>query len=66
MAGGRPSKYNDEILATARDYIVNFADYDELRQRFPVHKVLRYQQGEYGVAVAKGKNNLLAFIFHTI
>ncbi len=55
---------NNEILVfTGLEKLAdNFADYDELRQRFPVHKVLRYQQGEYGVAVAKGKNNLLAFI----
>ncbi len=30
MAGGRPSKYNDETLSTATDYIVNFADYDDV------------------------------------
>jgi len=40
----------------------NFADYDSLRQRFPVHKVLRYQQGEYGIAVSQQNGALLHFI----
>lgn len=40
----------------------NFPDYERLRQRFPVHKVLRYQQGDYGVAVAKNNHALLSFI----
>lgn len=26
---GRPSKYNDDVLATAADYIVNFVDYGD-------------------------------------
>ena len=27
---GRPTKYNDEILEKARDYIANFADYGDV------------------------------------
>lgn len=55
---------NNEILVfTGLEKLANnFADYDDLRQKFPVHKVLRYQQGDYGVAVAKDKNKLLSFI----
>lgn len=30
MAGGRPTKYNDEVLATAKDYIVNYEDYGDV------------------------------------
>lgn len=30
MAGGRPSKYNNETLSIAEDYIVNFADHDDV------------------------------------
>lgn len=30
MAGGRPSKYNEDVLETARDYIINFADHDDI------------------------------------
>lgn len=30
MAGGRPTKYSDEVLSTAQDYIVNFADYEDI------------------------------------
>ena len=30
MAGGRPTKYNDEALATAKDYIVNYEEYGDL------------------------------------
>ncbi|AKA61226.1 hypothetical protein [Pseudoalteromonas phage H103] len=29
MAGGRPTKYNEEALNTAEDYIVNFSDYGD-------------------------------------
>lgn len=29
MAGGRPSKYNQQVLETAEDYIVNFSDYGD-------------------------------------
>jgi diguanylate cyclase (GGDEF)-like protein len=55
---------NNEILVfTGLEKLAdNFADYDSLRQRFPVHKVLRYQEGEYGVAVAKNNEALLHFI----
>ena len=55
---------NNEILVfTGLEKLAdNFSDYDSLRKRFPVHKVLRYQQGDYGVAVAKNNNALLSFI----
>ncbi|MCP4322664.1 MAG: transporter substrate-binding domain-containing protein, partial [Alteromonadales bacterium] len=55
---------NDEILVfTGLEKLAdNFDDYDRLRQRFPVHKVIRYQEGDYGVAVGKNKDQLLAFI----
>lgn len=29
MAGGRPTKYNEEALSIAEDYIVNFSDYGD-------------------------------------
>ncbi|WP_082606516.1 MULTISPECIES: transporter substrate-binding domain-containing protein [Colwellia] len=55
---------NNEILVfTGLEKLAdNFPDYERLRQRFPVHKVLRYQQGDYGVAVAKNNASLLRFI----
>lgn len=55
---------NNEILVfTGLEKLADdFANYDNLRQRFPVHKVLRYQQSEYGVAVAKTNNELMRFI----
>ena len=55
---------NNEILVFSglEKLADNFPDYDSLRQRFPVHKVLRYQQSDYGVAVAKNNNALLSFI----
>jgi len=55
---------NNEILVfTGLEKLAdNFADYENLRQRFPVHKVLRYQQGDYGVAIAKNSRLLLSFI----
>ena len=55
---------NNEILVfTGLEKLAdNFPSYDKLRQRFPVHKVLRYQQGEYGVATAKGNKALLDFV----
>jgi len=37
-------------------------DYQELMQRFPAYKYLRYQQGDYGVAVTLENTNLMAFI----
>ena len=30
MAGGRPTKYSPEILELARDYVVNFKEYDDV------------------------------------
>jgi diguanylate cyclase (GGDEF)-like protein len=55
---------NDEVLVfTGLEKLADdFPDYDKLRHRFPVHKVLRYQQGDYGVAVAKSNNQLLTFV----
>ena len=55
---------NNELLVfTGLEKLAdNFTDYDSLRQRFPAHKVLRYQQGDYGVAVAKDNDVLLRFI----
>lgn len=55
---------NNEILVfTGLEKLAdNFPDHDSLRQRFPVHKELRYQQGDYGVAVAKNNVALLSFI----
>ncbi|MGB3727474.1 MAG: terminase small subunit [Glaciecola sp.] len=29
MAGGRPTKYSEETVETAEDYIVNFSDYGD-------------------------------------
>ena len=29
MNAGRPTKYNQEIVETAKDYVVNFADYGD-------------------------------------
>ena len=55
---------NNEILVftglekLASDYEL----YEQLQYNFPAHKRFRYQQGEYGVAVAKGRDNLLALI----
>ena len=55
---------NNEILVfTGLEKLADdFPDYETLRHRFPVHKVLRYQQGDYGVAVAKSNDVLLRFI----
>ena len=55
---------NNELLVfTGLEKLAdNFPDYDSLRQRFPAHKVLRYQQGDYGVAVAKDNDVLLNLI----
>ena len=30
MAGGRPTKYNDEVVTLAEDYIVNFGEYGDV------------------------------------
>lgn len=55
---------NGEILIfTGLEKLADdFDDYETLRQRFPTHKVLRYQQGEYGVAVAKNNHGLLNYV----
>ena len=45
-----------EKLATNYEY------YQQLTSMFPPHKRLRYQQGDYGVAVAKSNKVLLEFI----
>ncbi len=55
---------NHEVLVfTGLEKLADdFPDYENLRQQFPVHKVLRYRQGDYGFAVAKNKGTLLRFI----
>jgi len=59
----RAALKNELLVFTGLEKLADdFPDYDELRQRFPVHKVLRYQQGDYGFAVAKDKDVLLRFI----
>jgi diguanylate cyclase (GGDEF)-like protein len=59
----RAALKNELLVFTGLEKLADdFLGYDELRQRFPVHKVLRYQQGDYGFAVAKGKDELLRFI----
>ncbi len=40
----------------------NQINYEELMQRFPAYKYLRYQQGDYGVAVALKNTKLMTFI----
>jgi|GEM_PF-287430 len=40
----------------------NYEHYQRLTSMFPPHKRLRYQQGKYGVAVAKNNHALLEFI----
>ena len=40
----------------------NYQYYQQLSVMYPAHKRLRYQQGDYGVAVARSNEDLLAFI----
>jgi len=40
----------------------NYQYYQQLTSMFPPHKRLRYQQGDFGVAVAKNNHALLEFI----
>lgn len=40
----------------------NYQNYQKLQEMFPTYQRLHYQQGEYGVAVAKGNIPLLKFI----
>jgi len=59
----RAALSNELLVFTGLEKLADdFPDYDDLRHRFPVHKVLRYQQGAYGFAVAKNKERLLRFI----
>ncbi len=56
---------NNEILiftAFGGNLVDNFTNYEVLRNNFPMHKSLRIQQNDYGVAVAKGNTDLLAYI----
>ncbi len=55
---------NNEVLVfTGLEKLASdYEFYQQLQQMFPAHKRLRYQQGEYGVAVAKDRVDLLAFI----
>lgn len=55
---------NNEILVFAglEKLTDNFPDHDSLKKRFPSYKLLRYQQGDYSVAVAKNNAALLLFI----
>ena len=55
---------NNEILVfTGLEKLgAHFANFEQLNQRFPIHNLLRNQQSEYGVAVAKKNHNLLAFV----
>ncbi len=40
----------------------DYADYELLNHQFPAHKRLRYQQGQYAIAVAKSNAALLSFV----
>lgn len=40
----------------------NYQNYQQLQEMFPTYQRLHYQQGEYGVAVAKDNKTLLEFI----
>ncbi|WP_246058392.1 transporter substrate-binding domain-containing protein [Litorilituus lipolyticus] len=64
----RPELYNaalkGEILAfTGLEKLAkDFQHYKKLNQLFPAYKRLKYQQGDYAVAVAKGNEGLLNLI----
>ncbi len=56
---------NNEILAFSifgGNLIDNFPGNEVLRKNFPEHKLLRFQHHKFGVAVAKGRTDLLAYI----
>ena len=55
---------NNEILVfTGLEKLAeDYSDYEVLNQRFPPHKYIRYQQGDYGVAVSLENKKLLTFI----
>lgn len=55
---------NKEILVFTglEKLATNYEYYQQLTSMFPPHKRLRYQQGDYGVAVAKDNQTLLDFI----
>lgn len=42
----------------------NFDGYLQLKHRFPIHKLLRIEQSQYGAAVAKTRGKLQEFINH--
>lgn len=61
--------YPDLYQAALNNEVLVFAglekitpDYNSLKEHFPLYKLMRYQQGDYGVAVAKNKQGLLHFI----
>jgi diguanylate cyclase (GGDEF)-like protein len=59
----RAALNNELLVFTGLEKLAdNFSDYENLRQRFPVHKVLRYHQADYGVATSKSNIELLQFI----
>ncbi len=56
---------SNEILAFSAfggDLIDHFPGNKILRKNFPEHKLIRFQQHKFGVAVAKGRTELLAYI----
>ncbi|MEI6893835.1 MAG: transporter substrate-binding domain-containing protein [Colwellia sp.] len=56
---------NNEILiftALGGNFVDSFTGYEELRNSFPMHKLLRFQQREFGAAVAKDNTGLLAYV----
>jgi diguanylate cyclase (GGDEF)-like protein len=59
----RAALNNELLVFTGLEKLADdFPDYENLRQQYPVHKVLRYRQGDYGFAVAKNNDMLLRFI----
>ncbi|MEI6893836.1 MAG: transporter substrate-binding domain-containing protein [Colwellia sp.] len=55
---------NHDILAFTGigDMTSTFSNYATLAQQFPTHKILPLQENQFGVAVAKGNTELLAYI----
>jgi len=68
MFSTRPDLYkaaiNKEILIfTGLEKLsTNYQYYQQLNAMYPAYKRLRYQQGDYGIAVAKKNTHLLEFI----
>jgi len=56
----RAALNNEVLVFTGLEKLADdFPDYENLRQQYPVHKVLRYRQADYGFAVAKNNDVLL-------